>query len=143
MAKERFYEDVEIGTELTPLIKHPIPRQFVKWAGASGDYAEIHYSHEAALANGQPGVIAQGKLNCAWLGQLVIDWIGEKGVLRKITCQYRGMDLPGDTVTCKGEVTDKYIKDGEHCVECRIWTENQRGATTTPGTAIVILPSRG
>ena len=48
MAKELFYEDVEIGTELTPLIKHPTPRQFVKWAGASGDYAEIHYSHRAA-----------------------------------------------------------------------------------------------
>ncbi len=143
MAKELFYEDVEVGTEVPPLVKHPTPRQFVKWAGASADYAEIHYYHEAALANNQPGIIAQGKLKFAWLGQMMTDWIGEKGILRKITCEYRAMDLPGDTVTCTGEVSNKYVKDGEHCVECRIWTENQRGERTTPGTAIVVLPSRG
>ena len=143
MARELFYEDVEVGTEIPPIVKHPTTQQFVKWAGASADYAAIHYDKDIALASGLPGVIVPGKLKFAFLGQLMIDWIGGKGTLKKITCQYRGMDLPGDTVTCKGKVTNKYVKEGEHYVECDIWTENQRGERTTPGIAIVGLPSKG
>ncbi len=143
MAKQLFYEDVEVGTEITPLVKHCRRELLVKWAGASADYAIIHYDDEGARARGLPGVVIHGKFKFAWLGQLMTDWIGEKGILRKITCEYRALDLPEDTVTCTGEVTSKYVKDGEHYVECRIWTENQRGERTTPGTAIVVLPSRG
>lgn len=143
MAKQLFYEDVEVGTEITPLVKRPTRELLVKWAGASADFAIIHYDDEGARGRGLPGVIVHGKLKFAWLGQLMTDWIGEKGILRKITCEYRAMDQPGDTVTCTGEVSNKYVKDGEHFVECRIWTHNQKGVTSTPGTALVILPSRG
>ena len=143
MAKQLCYEDVKVGTEVTPLVKHPTPRQLVKWAGGSADFAEIHYNNDIALARKLPGIVVQGKLKFAWLGQLMTDWIGDKGVLKKLTCEYRETDVPGDTITCSGEVTNKYVKDGEHYVECRIWVENGKGETTTPGTAIVVLPSRG
>ncbi len=142
MAKQLFYEDVEVGTEITPLVKHPTPAQLVRWACASDDLEGMHYNHQRALSRGLPGIIIHGKLKFAWLGQLMTDWIGEKGILRKVTCEYRAPDIPGDTITCAGEVANKYVKDGEHYVECRIWMENGKGVTSTPGTAIVVLPSR-
>jgi len=140
-----YYEDVQVGTDLPALQKQADTETLVRWAGHSGDYARIHYDKDVAISRGfSEGVILQGKLKFAWLGQLVTDWIGPKGIVKSMTCQYRGQDRPGDVITCEGEVTDKYVKDGEHYVECRIWTENQKtGKVTTPGTAIVVLPSRG
>ncbi|GBD11020.1 hypothetical protein HRbin23_00670 [bacterium HR23] len=142
MGKVLYWEDVTEGQEIPPLVKHPTTQQLVKYAGASGDFYQIHYDKDFALNNGLPGVIIHGALKNAWLGQLITDWIGEYGTLKKLSCQYRGMDVPGDTITAKGRVTRKYVQDGKHYVECEIWIENGKGERTTPGSATVILPSR-
>lgn len=143
MAKKLFWEDIKEGTEITPLVKEPTTQQLVRWAGASGDFYQIHYDKDFALGNALPGVIVHGALKSAWLGQLLGDWVGESGTIKKYGCSYRGMDVPGDKLTCKGKVTKKYVEGDEHLVECEIWLENSQGQKTTPGTAVVALPSKG
>lgn len=143
MAQKQFYfEDVEVGFELPSLKKDPTTQQLVKYAGASGDFYQIHYDKDFALKNHLPGVILHGALKNAFLGQLVTDFAGELGWLRKLSVQYRGMDQPGTHVTCKGKVIKKYVDGGNHLVDCEIWLENAQGEKTTPGSATVILPSR-
>jgi acyl dehydratase len=142
MAKQLYYEDVEVGMELPTLVKCPSSRQLVMWAGASGDYYEAHYDKDFAQGVGLPGTIVHGRLKAAFLAQLITDWIGDEGFLKKLSCQYRGMDFPAQEIRCKGKVTKKYLQDDEHYVECEIWTENPKGEKTTPGTAVAILPSR-
>jgi acyl dehydratase len=142
MGKQIYFEDVEVGHELTPVEKNPTTQQLVKYAGASGDYYQIHYDKDFAVANKLPGVILHGALKNAFLGQLMTDFAGTEGWLRKLTVQYRGMDLPGSKVTCKGVVKAKRVEGNDHVVECDIWLENAKGEKTTPGTAVVILPSK-
>ncbi|MBE9514786.1 MAG: hypothetical protein IMY79_01445 [Chloroflexi bacterium] len=153
MAKEICYEDVEVGTDVTPLAKIATSRMLVQWAGASGDFNPLHYEDDFARATGVGTPIVHGALKRAWLGQLMTDWIGKEGRLKKLSCQYRGMDYPrkmkaidephdGETWWCKGKVTKKYEDDGEHLVECEIWVENGKGDKTTPGSALVVLPTR-
>ena len=143
MAQKQFYfEDVEVGFELPSLKKDPTTQQLVKYAGASGDFYQIHYDKDFALKNHLPGVILHGALKNAFLGQLVTDFAGELGWLRKLSVQYRGMDQPGASVTCKGKVIKKYVDGGNHLVDCEIWLENAQGEKTTPGSATVMLPSR-
>ena len=143
MADQLYFEDVDAGSEVTPLVKRPNTQQLVKWAGASGDFYQIHYDKDFALGNDLPGLIVHGALKSAWLGQLLSDWVGEGGVVKSYGCSYRGMDVPGDTLTCSGTVTKKYTEDGENLVECEIWLENGQGERTTPGTAVVSLPLKG
>ena len=143
MAEQLYYEDVAVGSEITPLVKQPTARQLVMWAGASGDYNPIHYDKDFAQSRGLPGVIVHGQLIGSFLGQLVTDWVGEQGILRNLGCSYRSMNYPGEAVICKGKVTKKYVDDGEHYVECDIWAENAKGEKTVSCRAIVILPSRG
>ncbi len=143
MAKQLHWEDVQEGTEITPLAKNATTQQLVRWAGASGDFYQIHYDKDFALANDLPGQIIHGALKSAWLGQLLGEWIGEKGTIKSYGCSYRGMDVPGEDLMCKGSVTKKYVEDGEHLVACDIWLENSKGDKTTPGTAVVALPSKG
>ncbi len=137
------WEDVEEGSEITPLAKNASTQQLVKWAGASGDFYQIHYDKDFALGNDLPGLIIHGAMKSAWLGQLLGDWVGEEGTVKSYGCSYRGMDVPNDALMCKGTVTKKYEQDGEHLVACDIWLENSEGKKTTPGTAVVALPTKG
>ena len=143
MGRQVYWEDTEEGMGIPSLAKEPTTKQLVQYSGASGDFYEIHYDKDFALGNNLPGVILHGALKSAWLGQLMTDWIGEHGTLKTLTTQYRGMDVPGDTIFCKGTVTRKYVENGEHMVDCDIWVENGQGEKTTPGSATVMLPSRG
>ena len=142
MAEQVYWEDVSDGMELPSLVEHPSTRQLVQYAGASGDYYEIHYDKEFAQGTGLDSVIIHGALKNAYLGQLVTQWIGPLGDLKRLSCQYRGMDPPGKDLTAKGIVTQKYQRDGESLVDCDIWLENDEAQKTTPGTATVALPSR-
>lgn len=143
MAKKQLYwEDVKEGMDITPLVKHPTTQTLVMWAGACGDFYQIHYDTAFAHEKGLPGVIVHGALKHAWLGQMLVDWIGEAGTLKKYGCQYRGMDVPWQPLTCTGKVTKTYVQGKEHLVDCDIWTETAKGEKTSPGTATVALPSR-
>ena len=142
MAEQLYYEDVTIGDEIAPLVKQPTTTQLVIWAGASGDYNPIHYDKDFAQRAGLDGVIVPGQLVGTFLGQLMTDWIGERGELRKLSCSYKGMSYPAEIITCKAKVTKKYIEDNKHCVECSLWAENPKGEKTTLGRAVVVLPSR-
>ena len=105
------------------------------------------------------GVFAQAQLARSWygvdlesvadkLGQprarvlTAPDWLGEQGRIKKFGCQYRGMDELSQDITCRGVVMKKYQEGAQKFVELDIWTENPQGQKTTPGQAVVTLPSR-
>jgi len=142
MAEQIYWDDVQEGAELPSLVKNPTTQQLVKYAGASGDYYQIHYNKDFAKNNELDGVILHGALKNAFLGHLVTKWMGPEGDLKRLACQYRGMDIPGTPITAKGIVTRKYQDQGANLVDCEIWLENKDGEKTTPGSATVVLPLR-
>jgi acyl dehydratase len=129
--------NVKVGDEIPELIKHPTTRQLVQYAGAQGDFYEIHYDQEYARGVGLPGVILHGLLKAGFLGQLVTDWLGDRGTLKAFEVSYRGIDQPGHAYRCRGRVTRV---DGRE-VELEVWGEDESGARTTVGTATVELAS--
>ncbi len=152
MGQQIYWEDINEGAEVPTLPKIATTQMLVKWAGASGDFFGIHYDDEFAAASGLGRPIVHGALKRQWLVQLMTDWIGEEGWLKKFSCQYRQMDYPrrmksmnepqeGETWQCKGKVAKKYIDGKDHLLDCDIWVENGAGEVTTPGKATVILPS--
>jgi acyl dehydratase len=154
MKKQIYWEDVNVGQEIPSLTKIATTMMLVKWAGAFGDFNPLHYENDFAVNFMRtPGIIAHGTLKRQWLIQMMTDWMGDEGWLKKISTQFRAMDFPrkmksltsphdGDTWYCKGKVTAKVEKDGEHIVDCEIWLENSKGEVTTSGTATVMLPTK-
>ena len=127
--------NVQVGQELAELVKHPTTRQLVQYAGAQGDFYEIHYDQEYAKSVGLPGVILHGLLKAAFLGQLVTDWLGDRGSLKNFEVSYRGIDQPAHRYRCRGRVAKV---DGEE-VTLEVWGEDETGNRTTLGSATVQL----
>ena len=137
-----YFDDVKEGQDIPTLEKTPTNRTLVQWAGASGDFFELHYDKDFAKSMGYPNVLVHGRLEAAYLTQLLTDWAGEKGVVKKMSVQYRGNAFPGQKLLIKGKVTKKYQKDNENIVELEIFVENPEGQKITPGSAIVALPKK-
>jgi acyl dehydratase len=125
--------NVQPGQEIPELVKHPTTRQLVQYAGAQGDFYEIHYDQGYAQSVALPGVILHGLLKAAFLGQLITDWISDDATLKSLDVSYRGIDMPGHPYRCRGRVTSVAGKD----VEVEVWGEDESGKRTTVGTARV------
>jgi len=126
---------LSVGQEIPELVKHPTTRQLVQYAGAQGDFYEIHYDQDFARSVGLPGVILHGLLKAAFLGRLVTDWLGERGTLKTFEVSYRGIDVPGKPYRCRGRITKADGLD----VELELWGEDPDGNRTTVGSATVLL----
>ena len=137
-----YFDDIRDGQDVTTLVQNCDSQRLVFWAAGSGDYYQIHYDKDFALGTGLPERIVHGALKHALLGRMLHEWVGGQGRVKQVACQYRGMDMIDKEVTCKGVVTGKRAEDGQNLVDLDIWTEDPNGNKTTPGTAIVTLPSR-
>lgn len=142
MSKKLYYEDIQVGYTLPVLIKHPTPRQLVMWAGASGEFSEMHYDKDFALKMGFPGIIVHGMLMASFLAQLLTNWMGEGGTLKKIKTTNRKFVLVDQDIYCHGKVAEKYEKNNEHLIKIEIWVEDKKHEKCVTGEAIVSLPRR-
>jgi hypothetical protein len=102
----------------------------------------MHWEEEWALAVGASARYDFGGLREAFLMHLITDWMGDDAWLWKLSVQHRKFNFIGDTTWVKGRVTGKRAVADRFEVMLDVWCENQRGMLTSPGTAVVLLPSR-
>ena len=103
----------------------------------------VHWDPEWARQAGNPSSYDYGRMRETWLIHLCTDWMGDDAWLWKLDCQFRKFNYVGDTHWMRGRVTRTYLAEGDRpAVALDIWGENQRGETTTPGHATILLPSR-
>jgi acyl dehydratase len=141
--KQIYFEDVEVGAMLPSMVKPISLVTILKWGAATNDYGPHHYDQQFANQMlGLPNVIAHGPHNAAFLAQLVTNWLGGEGMLRRHYAEMRGNVFPGDIMTFQGRVADKYVKDGEGLVEIESWAQNQKGRRVTLGQSTAMLPRR-
>ncbi len=110
-------------------------RTLVQYAGASGDFYEMHYDLPFALERGHRELAVHGLLKTAWLGRLVEEWFAGRGRITVLDVSYRGMDFRDEPVSCGARVTGQ---DGDR-VALEVWTAGADGTRTTIGTAEVAL----
>ena len=138
-ARKLYFDAVRVGEELPPLAKTALDRvQLARYAGASGDFNPVHVDELAAKAAGMPSVYAPGMLVMGLLGHLLTDW-ARGAQVRRFAVKFVKMAWPGDTVVCKGRVTDRWGEAGRYFAELDLWAENQRGELLLKGQAALQL----
>jgi acyl dehydratase len=130
--------DVAEGDEGPTLVVEGLaPQDFVRYAGASGDFNPIHYDSQFARAAGNERVFGQGMLTAGYAGRLLTDWFGV-GALRRFRARFTARVWPGDTLTVTGSVTD--VDDDEVAVD--LSATRQTGEAVLLGDAVA-SPSEG
>ncbi|MGD0918074.1 MAG: MaoC family dehydratase N-terminal domain-containing protein [Thermodesulfobacteriota bacterium] len=103
----------------------------------------VHYNREAARAQGLPYQYDVGYQRNSWQIHLITNWMGDEGWLKRSYCEFRRFVYYSDVVWLRGEITEKFVDDGnECCVKIKTTAINQRGEEVMPGYAIVALPSK-
>ena len=133
------FADVNVGDELPTLEKTPGRRQLVQYAAGSGDFNPLHYDADFPQAKAIGDNIVHGRMKYACLGELTSNWLHHTGHIVSIGCQYRGMDMQGNTFKVKGVITGKREDGARKLVDLELWTETTEGKKTTPGSAVVEL----
>jgi acyl dehydratase len=102
----------------------------------------VHWDPDWARAAGNPACYDYGRMRETWLIHLCTDWMGDDAWLWKLDCQFRKFNYVGDTHWMQGRVARRYLAEGERpAVDLDVWGTNQRGETTVPGHATILLPS--
>ena len=171
-AEPRYWEDVNVGDDLPTLPKGPLTvTDTIAWmrgwgagiqntrlgwkyrqrapgffnrneCGAWDVVERVHWDNDAARMVGNPAAYDFGRMRSAFLTQIITNWMGDNAWLWKMKSEYRRFNFVGDMTWVKGKVAAKSIEDGRCVVDLEVWCENQRGETSAPGSARVILPSR-
>lgn len=131
------WENLKEGESLPELKKKPSLTQLVKYAAGSGDFNPLHHDYNFFQAQAIGSIIVHGRFKYASLGELISNWLDHNGFIKKISCQYRGMDFPDKELTCKGTVDRKWKDGDEKLAELTVFIENEDGQQTTPGKAII------
>lgn len=134
------FDDIKEGDALPELRKTPTLQNLVKYSAGSGDFNPLHHDYNFPQAKQIGSIIVHGRFKYASLGELVSNWVGHSARIRKISCQYKGMDLPNKEFVCRGVVRKKSTDGGARVVEVEVWAENAEGKKTTPGSAVVVFP---
>ena len=142
MTPQLFYDDVQPGDEIPPLLVTVDATQMFFFSAATYNGHRIHYDKQwATNVEGYDDVLVQGPLQSALLARAITDWIGGRGRLIRYSVQNRAVAYPGQQLTFGGAVTAKRAEDGVGLVDVEI--AGRRGDTVLmPGTATVALPLR-
>ena len=172
-ATPRFWEEVEVGSSVQPMLKGPLTiTDMICWysggghsyqshrraemhrkrhpadayvnpeTGAQDSAARGHSEEKMAREVGMPGGYDVGPQRISWMGQLMTNWIGDDGFLRRLNVSLRRPNIFGDVSWCRGKVLDKRVEEGVYVVDLEVLVENQLGEVTAKGAAVVELPSR-
>lgn len=144
MAEQLYWDDVQEGQEIPPFSRKVTYMELNRFAGANDEYVLIHMDPDYAKNVAKlPDVIVMGNLKLAYIANALEDWAGDEGWIEKLAVEYRRMDTVHSTLTATGKVTKKYQQDGKNLIDLEVWVENDKGEVTTPGSAVLALPSRG
>lgn len=103
----------------------------------------VHYNDYAAGLQGAQMAYDVGIQRTCWQIHSLTNWMGDSGVLKSITGQYRAHVYLSDVVKLGARVESKEIDEqGNHLVKLTTWAYNQREKNVMPGTAVIALPAR-
>ncbi len=116
---------------------------FVRYAGASGDFNPLHHDSEFAKAAGLPSVMAHGMLSAGLLGSFVSTWFGP-GSIRRYKVRFSDRVWPGDVLIPQGQVVRTFTSpDGSVRASLDLALIREGGGAVISGSAEIVARGAG
>jgi acyl dehydratase len=143
MASNVYFEDVEVGQEIPAFVRQTNLMHWNRFAAVNDEFIPIHMDDDAGRAAGQAGAFGMGNLRWSYLLNALRDWAGDEVEIRELSVQFRAINNKDDVLSTRAVITEKKQEDGDNLVVLEVDVVNQNDEQTTPGRAVVALPSRG
>ena len=137
-----YFEDVSVGDEVPAFQRETDFMNWNRFAAVNDEFVYLHMDDEVGKAAGQGAAFGMGNLRYTYVLNALRDWIGDEAEIREISMQFRAINHKHDVLTTHCFVTDKTVEDGEHRVYLEVDVRNQDDKATSPGQAVVVLPTR-
>ncbi|GAA0984369.1 hypothetical protein GCM10009555_057990 [Acrocarpospora macrocephala] len=135
--------DIRAGTPLPPWTRRTDSMNWNRYAAVNDEFIDIHMDDEAARSAGNDqGAFGMGNLRLAYLHNALHAAFGDDAIVTELECRYRSVNQKGDVLTVIGVVTDARWTDGDLVVRLDLDIHNAGGASTCPGSAVVVLRER-
>ena len=122
---------IAVGDTAPPLVIENLTRtNFVRYAGASGDFNPMHHDDTIAAQVGNPSVFGHGMLTAGLMARVVKDWLGPEA-LRRIQVRFAKQVWPGETLTFTATVMAVH----DDTVDLELQAANAEGEVKLTGTA--------
>lgn len=132
---------VSVGDEGPVVTVEALEREdFVRYAGASGDFNPLHYDEEYVREAGHDGVFGQGMFVGGVASRVVTRWFGVETV-SAFDVRFTATVRPGDSLRATGVVEEKRQVDGRVVVTVALEVETGDETTVATGSARVTLPA--
>lgn len=129
-------DELAVGTTLPGREHRPDAVDLFLYNAALWNAHRIHYDQAYATGvEGYPGLVVPGPQLGDWLSQVVLEWIGDDGVLVELSYSNRRAAYLGETLRAGGRVSRIDRDRAEVGLELEI--RNERDDVITPGSAIV------
>ena len=108
----------------------------VRYAGASGDFNQIHYDADFAREAGLPGVIGHGALAMGLVSAAITDWVGDSRQVRSLEVRFKNPYRLGDELSVSGEV----VGEADGVLEISLRCVNQENVEIIGGATVTVAP---
>jgi acyl dehydratase len=142
-SEQRYWDDVQEGSDVPPIAFPLSVYRLVVEAGANRDFNSIHHNSEYARRSGAPEMYANTGFLLGMWERTVREFIGLGGSIRRVAgFRMRRFNTVGGTVVVRGRVKSKRREAGDALVELEVWSELGGETTVGPGVVTVALPVR-
>jgi acyl dehydratase len=103
----------EVGAAMTPLEQAITADLMMAYGAATWDWHRMHYDGDYVRSLGLPGPMLDGQAQGAFFARAVMDWLGPRAFIRRLSFRMRAMIFPGDTIMVEGVVREATRSGGD------------------------------
>lgn len=131
---------LRVGAAVPPLARTLDQVRMVAYAGATWDWHRLHYEPAYAAARNLAAPVVDGQMFGALLAEALLDWLGPRAFIRRMSFRLRGMVFAGDTVRCEGEVTEVVAEKDRDVIRVAQRVRVGERVVVEPASAEVVVP---
>lgn len=131
-----------VPAQIPDLVVCPDLMQVFMFSAVTWNRHHIHYSKDAAMAEGLPDVVVQRGLIGNFLARLLTNWAGDRGELRKLAWRVARSAVPGMPIVCRGRIRETTDCGDERRLVCEVTAWNEDEELIASGEAVVVFATR-
>lgn len=127
-------DNLQIPAAIPELRLTPDHTQIFMFSAATWNRHHIHYSKDAALAEGLPDVVVQRALIGNLFARLLTNWLGDAGEIRELGWKVTQSAVPGRELTVSGNAVAASGAAGRE-INCDLAIADAQGRAIASGHA--------